>query len=99
MVGTDPPLSSRTLNSTSTGLPPSAAMTSFMRRAFELLVRRILERHQQHAFPASGRGVVVVPVGAGDAVLDLIHQPIVQRRIFQPLQHGLACRPRGPTVE
>ena len=43
-----------------------------MRLPSNCLYFGIGERDQQHALPTAGRGVVVVPVGAGDAVVDFV---------------------------
>src|SRR5579885_3871656 len=88
MAGTEPPLSSSTRNRTSIGFPPRAWMTSFMRRPSKRL-GGIGERNEEHALPGARGCIVVVPVGAGDAVFDFVDQSRVQARIFQPAQHRL----------
>src|SRR5580704_10390659 len=57
--------------------------------AFELLVLWIREGNQQHAIPAAGRGVVVVPVRAGNAVIYFTLQTLAQQRILEPRDQRL----------
>ena len=62
--------------------------------AFVLLVLGVRHRNQQHAVPAAGGGVVVVPVRAGDAVIDLVFEARAQRGVLEALDQ----RPRSALV-